>query len=87
MELDSTLDRLRKYEEIDRELIKAKEKHPKWPKNINKQALIMLEEAGEVAKAVLQYQDENGSLNEIKKELVQTAAMCMRMLETIKKLK
>lgn len=83
MELDSTLDRLKKYEPIDKELMKAEKKWPNWPSDINKQALIMLEEAGEVAKAVLHLQHEGGSIKEVREELTQTAAMCMRMLKNL----
>lgn len=70
-----------KYEPIERALQEAKAKHPIWPEDKNKQALIMLEEAGEVAKAVLQWQDEGQPSSNIVQELRQTAAMCMRMLE------
>lgn len=81
MELNSELDRLKKYQAIERELQSAKKKHPNYPENLYKQVCIISEESGEIAKAVLQYEDENGSLEEIKKEIIQTAAMCMRMLD------
>ncbi len=83
MELNSQLDRLLKYEAIEKELKNAKEKHPEFPDDVFKQLAIMQEEAGEVTKAVLQYRYENGSLDDIRKELIQTAAMCVRMLEYI----
>jgi NTP pyrophosphatase (non-canonical NTP hydrolase) len=83
MELNSELDRLKKYEEIDCELIRAKELHPDYPKSMFKQLAIMQEEAGEVTKAVLDYHYKNGGLSNIKEELIQTAAMCMRMLQEI----
>ena len=44
----------------------------------------MQEEAGEVTKAVLHYHYEGGSFEHIEEELIQTAAMCMRMLENLK---
>lgn len=65
------------------ELQNAEVKHPEWNYDINKMALIMLEEAGEVAKAILKYQDEKGSFYDIKNELIQTAAMCIRILNNI----
>lgn len=83
MELNSTLDRLEKYEPIDRELKRAKEKHPDYPKSMFRQLAIMQEEAGEVTKAVLHYHYENGTVENIREELIQTAAMCMRMLENL----
>jgi NTP pyrophosphatase (non-canonical NTP hydrolase) len=85
MELNSELDRLQKYLPIEKELIKAKELHPKYPKDIFWQLAIMSEEAGEVAKAVNDYVDGKTSLSHVKEELYQTAAMCIRMLENLPK--
>ena len=73
------------YELIKEELSRAKKIHPNYPVDRFIQFTIMQEEAGEVAKAVYDYYHENkGSLEDIKTELIQTAAMCVRMLETIK---
>jgi len=83
MELNSELERLQKYAPIDKELKKAELKHPDYPKDMFRQVAIMNEEAGEVTKAVLHYHYENGSLEDVKKELIQTAAMCMRMLNKL----
>lgn len=44
------------------------------------QLAIMQEEAGEVTKAVLDYHYAADTVEHIKEELIQTAAMCMRML-------
>jgi NTP pyrophosphatase (non-canonical NTP hydrolase) len=85
MELNTELDRLQKYAPIDKELKRAEKKHPDFPNDMFKQLAIMLEEAGEVTKAVLHYHDENGSLEDVKTELIHTAAMCMRMLGALKK--
>lgn len=84
MELNSELDRLQKYNPIDKELKRAEKKHPDFPKDMFKQLAIMNEEAGEVTKAVLHYHYEYGSLEDVREELIQTAAMCMRMLNAIK---
>ena len=65
------------------ELKRAKQKHPDYPGDMFEQLAIMTEEAGEVAKAVLQYKREGGDLQDVKDELVQTAAMCIRMLENL----
>ena len=83
MELNSQLDRLEKYEPIDAELRRAEKKHPDWPDDMFRQVAIMNEEAGEVTKAVLHYHYEGGELNHVKEELIQTAAMCMRMLKNL----
>ena len=83
MELNSELDRLRKYSDIDRELNRAKEIHPDFPDDMFRQVTIMNEEAGEVNKAVLHYHYEDGCITDVRKELIQTAAMCMRMLENL----
>lgn len=83
MELNSELDRLRKYAEIESELQRAEKKHPIFPQDMFKQLAIMQEEAGEVTKAVLHYHYENGTMEHVRKELIQTAAMCMRMLQNI----
>ncbi len=83
MELNSQLDRLEKYEQIDAELRRAEKKHPNWPDDMFRQVAIMNEEAGEVTKAVLHYHYEGGTLDHVKEELIQTAAMCMRMLKNL----
>lgn len=70
-------------EEIFAELDRAKKKHPNFPKDMFRQLAIMQEEAGEVTKAVLHYHYENGTLEHVKEELIQTGAMCVRMLENL----
>ena len=72
------------YELIEKELIRAKEIHPNYPLDRFVQFAIMQEEAGKVAKAVNDFHFGKGSLEDVKTELIQTAAMCVRMLETIK---
>ncbi|MFA7709511.1 MAG: hypothetical protein WCY30_00225 [Candidatus Neomarinimicrobiota bacterium] len=74
---------LEKYGVIDAELIRVKQIHPKWKKGMCWQSVVIVEEAGEIAKAVLHYKDEGGTLGDIRKELIHTAAMCMRMLENL----
>lgn len=72
------------FESIEKELIRANEKHPFYPKDIFQQLAIMQEEAGEVTKAVLDYAFENGSLENVRTELIQTASMCVKMLKNLK---
>jgi NTP pyrophosphatase (non-canonical NTP hydrolase) len=63
----------------------AKLKHPDWSKyTIQDMALIVSEEAGEISKAVVDFKlMEKVPLEEVQMELLQTAAMCLRMLENI----
>lgn len=75
------------YKEVENELQKAIKKHPKYPDDIFIQVAIMNEEAGEVTKAVLDYHTGDGSIEDLRIELRQTAAMCVRMLNAIKELK
>lgn len=69
---------------IHRELRKAEKKHPDWPvDNLFEQVAILSEEAGEVAKAALDYKNGRVPIKELKEELMQTAAMCMRLLKNL----
>lgn len=83
MELNFELERLQKYAVIEKELIRAEEKHPAFPSDMYEQLAIMQEEAGEVTKAVIDYHCQSGTIQDVKDELIQTAAMCMRMLLNI----
>lgn len=69
------------FKAIAHELKLAKEKHPKWIKGLPVQTLVVIEEAGEIAKAVVDYNMVGGSENfhHISKEVAQTGAMCVRM--------
>ena len=58
----------------------AEKKHPSWPSDILHQIAIVNEESGEATRASLQYVYEGGKIEEVKKELIQTGAMCLRML-------
>jgi len=75
---------LKKYTDVERELRRAKGLWTEYPDDMFRQVAIMNEEAGEVTKAVLHYHYEKGSIKDIKTELIQTMAMCMRMLEALK---
>lgn len=77
------LNKLELFVEINEELTRAKKIHPEYPINIFEQLAIMQEEAGEVTRAVNQLHEGKGSIAHIREELIQTAAMCVRMLENI----
>ncbi len=66
------------------ELRKAEKKHPDWSGyDLFGQVCIMQEEAGEVSKAVIDFHNGSGTIQEFKVELMQTAAMCMRILKNL----
>ena len=69
------------------ELEKAKTKFPLWPVDVIHAVSVMNEEAGESIQAALQLSYEGGSIDNVKAELIQTAAMCFRALENIDNLK
>ncbi len=86
LEFNSENNLVKELDKVLFELEKAEEKHPNWPvDDMYKQHTIISEELGEVAKAILHYKDEEGSMLEIKQELRQTATMCFRMLINLKK--
>ena len=70
-------------EEFHNELKRAEKIHPDYPKDIFHQLAIMQEEAGEVTMAVLDYHYSGKSIEDVKKELIQTGAMCIRMLKNL----
>ena len=63
---------------------RAEKKHPNWPTDILHQIAIVNEEAGEATRAVLHLIEGKGDLGDVWKELVQTAAMCLRMMENLR---
>lgn len=65
------------------EVERAESKHPEWPRDLVYMDQIINEEKGEATRAVLQYVMEGGELGEVKKELIETAAMCVRMLKNL----
>lgn len=65
------------------EVQRAKAKHPIFPEDRVHQVSIMMEEAGEAVRAANNFNLENGHISDLATELIQTAAMCIRTLETI----
>lgn len=65
---------------ILKELSRAEELHPGWPSDILHGIVIIGEEFGEATKATYEFVYENKSLSAVQEELIQTAAMCVRML-------
>jgi hypothetical protein len=71
-------------EYIRLELDSAKKKYTDFPQDIIHCVSIMNEEAGESIRAALNHVYHGESINKLKEELIQTAAMCIRCLERIK---
>lgn len=77
------------WSEIELELRKAKKKFPGWPEHAAAQAGIVVEEAGELMQACLQYKYQRKDLPEdehkrrMRKEAIQTAVTAIRFLENL----
>jgi NTP pyrophosphatase (non-canonical NTP hydrolase) len=69
--------------DIEQELEKAKKKHPFFPVNPVERCAIMAEEAGEAVQAANDLRWDAGTKEDFQTELLQTAAMCVRILEAM----
>lgn len=71
--------------DIGQELEKAKRKFPKWPTDPIHAAMIVAEESGELMKEILQmvYEPHKTDIDKVRKEALQTAAMCVRFIESL----
>lgn len=65
------------------ELQHAERKHPDWPRDIVHAAAIVNEESGELIRASLQVEYENGELQAAQKEAIQTAVTAIRFLKNL----
>ena len=69
-------------EAMYQELKAAEKKHPVFPTNIVKATAILSEESGEAVQEANRIDDDkNGSIEKWKTEVLQTAAMCFRILK------
>ena len=71
--------------EILAEVEKATAKFPTWPTRIIDAGNVVAEEAGELSKACLQvtYEPHKETMDGVRMEAIQTAAMCVRFLASI----
>lgn len=74
------------YHDIEAEKLRAEKQHPYWPEDIIHAVSIMNEEAGESIRAALNYMYHDGTMQELKEELIQTGAMVVRCLENLERL-
>ena len=65
------------------ELLRAEAKYPAWPADLIHQVAIMQEESGEAIRAALNHVYHGEPLADVRGELVQTAAMCLRCLKNM----
>lgn len=68
---------------IQRELTRAKCVHPNFPDDPSQMVMIMVEEAGETVQAVNNWMWHGGDRQHIIDELIQTACVCVRILEKL----
>ena len=68
---------------IKAELRRAESAYPDWPPDVVHQVAIMAEEAGEAVQAANDVAHKGALLEPLRRELVQTAAMCLRCLNAL----
>lgn len=73
--------------EIIGEAIRATLIHPKWPTDALHAVSILTEESGELMKAAIEFHYNNGDIEAVREEAVQTGAMALRVLMHIDKYK
>lgn len=70
-------------ESVVSEMNSAANKHPIWTTDPVKRAAIVMEEAGEVIREANHLDEGHGDIKLLEKELIQTAATCLRMLHVM----
>lgn len=65
-----------------KELESARRRYPGWPADIALATAVMVEEAGEALKTAneIRWKQGGGSYGELRTEVIQTMAMCLRLL-------
>ena len=73
------------FTEIRLEIERARKKFPRWPNCPIHAASVVVEEAGELAKEANQcvYEPAKGSRENLRAEAIQTAAMCVRFIQSL----
>ena len=72
-------------DQINKELLSAMSKYPTWPTDPLHALAVLGEEFGELTKAMLQmtYEPHKTSMDEIRSEAIQTAAMAIRLAQSL----
>lgn len=68
--------------EAFKELASARKRYPSWPEDIVHATVVMVEEATEGLKAAneIRWQHKDTTPADVRKEVIQTIAMCLRLL-------
>ena len=76
------VEELRVMQQAFAELASARSRYPDWPTDIVHASAVMVEEATEVLKAAnnARWNHHSGTCEELRKEVIQTIAMCLRLL-------
>ncbi|ELW8946908.1 hypothetical protein SIN34_002144 [Yersinia enterocolitica] len=69
--------------EVIDEATRASKIHPQWPTDVLHAVSILTEESGELMKAAIEYHYNNGDIEAVREEAVQTGAMALRVLMNI----
>lgn len=72
-------------ENIIGELLRSEEKYRDWPESIDVQAGIVCEKSGDLYIKAQHRNYAGANLNDIRKEAIQTAAVCIRFLKNLPK--
>lgn len=72
------------FEDLIRGYNRANKLHPEQAGSLYEICAILSEETGEVSNAVIEYMKGNGDREQIKRELIDTAAVCIRALEYLR---
>ncbi|MFA7662912.1 MAG: hypothetical protein WCX88_03270, partial [Patescibacteria group bacterium] len=80
------IERLDDYQAVFDELERARRKFPTWPNDPLHAVGVVGEEFGELTKAVLQhtYEPQKSSLDDVRSESIQTAAMALRFFVSLR---
>jgi hypothetical protein len=72
-------------EAVNREVLRATEKFPSWPTDPLHALAVVGEEFGELTQAVVEhtYEPEKSSLDDVRKEAIQLAAMAVRFIMSL----
>lgn len=62
------------------EVLRAEQKHPCWPDNDFEALAILTEEVGEAAQAMIEEKHYGAPHDDVRKEMIQCAAMAIRWL-------